>query len=148
VVATLTEVVVPDLGDFKDVPIIEILVKPGDRVSAEDPLITLESDKATMDVPAPVAGVVKELIVKVGDKVSQGSRVLMLEATATDESGTPATTAAASVSGAAPPAPLRSVPRIPSPSPAAPAASAPSATAAMPVASAMRAPRCAASRVS
>jgi len=73
------EVKVPDIGDFRDVPIIEVLVKPGDAVKAEDPLVTLESDKATMDVPAPAAGTVKELKVKVGDKVSEGSVLLSLE---------------------------------------------------------------------
>ena len=66
------EVKVPDIGDFKNVPVIEVLVKPGDTVKAEDPLVTLETDKATMDVPSPVAGVVKEVRVKVGDKVSEG----------------------------------------------------------------------------
>ncbi len=71
---------VPDIGDFKDIPIIEVLVKVGDSVVAEQPLITLETDKATVDVPAPVAGVVQELKVKVGDKVSQGSVILLLEA--------------------------------------------------------------------
>jgi pyruvate dehydrogenase E2 component (dihydrolipoamide acetyltransferase) len=76
--ATATDVTVPDIGDFKDIPIIEILVKPGDTVKAEQPLLTLESDKATMDVPAPSAGVVGEIFVKVGDKVSQGARILTL----------------------------------------------------------------------
>ena len=73
------EVVVPDIGDFDAVPIIEILVSPGDTVAVDDPLVTLESDKATMDVPAPAAGVVKELKVKLGDNVSQGSPLLTLE---------------------------------------------------------------------
>ena len=63
----------PDIGDFKDIPVIEVLVKAGDTVSIEQSLVTLETDKATMDVPSPVAGVVKELKVKVGDKVSEGS---------------------------------------------------------------------------
>ena len=76
------DVKVPDIGDFKDVPVIEVLVKAGDTVKAEDPLVTLESDKATMDVPAPAAGVVKEVKVKVGDKLSEGSLVLTLEAEA------------------------------------------------------------------
>src|SRR6266446_3729027 len=67
------EVKVPDIGDFKDVPVIEVFVKAGDSVKAEDSLVTLESDKATMDVPSPSAGVVKELKVKLGDKVSEGS---------------------------------------------------------------------------
>src|SRR5207248_5461996 len=78
--AAATEVKVPDIGDFTDVPVIEVFVKPGDTVKAEDSLVTLESDKATMDVPAPSAGVVKELKVKVGDKVREGSVILLLEA--------------------------------------------------------------------
>ena len=73
------DVKVPDIGDFRDVPIIEVLVKPGDRVSAEDSLVTLESEKATMDVPAPAGGVVRDLKVKVGDKVSEGSMLLTLD---------------------------------------------------------------------
>jgi pyruvate dehydrogenase E2 component (dihydrolipoamide acetyltransferase) len=77
---SVIEVKVPDIGDFKNIPVIEVLVKPGDRVIKEAALITLESDKATMDVPAPAAGVVKEIRVKVGDKVSEGSPVLVLDA--------------------------------------------------------------------
>jgi len=73
------EVKVPDIGDFKDVPVIELLVKPGDVVKPEDPLVTLESDKATMDVPSPAAGTVKSITVKVGDKVSEGSALLTLD---------------------------------------------------------------------
>jgi dihydrolipoamide dehydrogenase len=76
------EVKVPDIGDFTDVPVIEVLVKPGDRINAEDSLVTLESDKATMDVPSPAAGTVKSLAVKVGDKVSEGALLLTLETTA------------------------------------------------------------------
>ncbi|HUX89069.1 MAG TPA: dihydrolipoyl dehydrogenase [Gallionellaceae bacterium] len=93
---------VPDIGNFKDIPVIEILVKVGDSVTAEQSLITLETDKATMDVPAPVAGVVKELKVKVGDTVSEGSVILMLESknevqgTRAEAQVTAATTAAAS----------------------------------------------------
>jgi dihydrolipoyl dehydrogenase len=78
------EVKVPDIGDFADVPIIEVLVSPGDEVAVEDPLITLESDKATMDVPAPAAGKVTELKVGVGDTVSEGSLILLLEEVSTD----------------------------------------------------------------
>jgi dihydrolipoamide dehydrogenase len=74
-----SEVRVPDIGDFDDVPVIEILVSVGDSVGVEDPLVTLESDKATMDVPAPFAGVVSELTVSVGDRVSEGSLLLKLE---------------------------------------------------------------------
>jgi dihydrolipoamide dehydrogenase len=75
----VTEIRVPDIGDFTDVPVIEIHVSPGDEVALEDPLVTLESDKATMDVPAPEAGTVKQLSVKIGDRVSEGSVLLTLE---------------------------------------------------------------------
>ncbi|WP_316404028.1 biotin/lipoyl-containing protein, partial [Burkholderia pseudomallei] len=73
------EVKVPDIGDYKDVPVIEVLVKPGDAVEPEQSLVTLESDKATMDVPSPSAGTVKEVKVKVGDAVSQGSLIVLLD---------------------------------------------------------------------
>ncbi len=79
------EVKVPDIGDFKDIPVIEIFVKPGDSVKPEDSLLTLESDKATMDVPSPAAGVVKELKVKLGDKVSEGSVIVVLDSAAAGE---------------------------------------------------------------
>ena len=75
----IEDVRVPDIGDFKDVEIIEVSVKAGDSVGADSPLITLESDKATMEVPSPISGVVKEVKVKVGDKVSQGSLILSME---------------------------------------------------------------------
>ncbi len=75
----MKEVLVPDIGDFKDVEVIEVLVKPGDAIDKEQSLITLESDKATMEIPSPTAGVVKELKVKVGDKISQGTPILMVE---------------------------------------------------------------------
>lgn len=78
--ANAIEVKVPDIGEYKNIPVIEVLVKPGDSVKAEDPLVTLESDKATMDVPSPAAGTVKEIRLKVGDKVSAGALVLTLEA--------------------------------------------------------------------
>ena len=74
------EVKVPDIGEFKDVEVIEVLVKPGDAITKEQSLITLESDKATMEIPSPGAGVVKEIRIKTGDKVSQGSPILVLEA--------------------------------------------------------------------
>src|SRR5438105_2115336 len=74
-----TEVKVPDIGDFKQVEVIEVLVKPGDAIAKEQSLITLESDKATMEIPSPGAGVVKELRIKVGDKVSQGTPILLME---------------------------------------------------------------------
>ncbi len=75
----VVEIKVPDIGDYKDVPVIEVHVKAGDPVNAEDSLVTLESDKATMDVPSPKSGIVKELKIKVGDAVSEGSLVLLLE---------------------------------------------------------------------
>jgi dihydrolipoamide dehydrogenase len=89
--AQLTEIKVPDIGDFKDVAVIEVLVKPGDTVEKETSLITLETDKASIEVPSPQAGVVKELKVKVGDKVSEDSVILMLEPT-TAEAAAPAKT--------------------------------------------------------
>ncbi len=76
----LVEIKVPDIGDFTDVPIIDVMVKAGDRIGVEDALVTLESDKAIMDVPAPQAGVIKEVKVKVGDKVSQGTLIVIIEA--------------------------------------------------------------------
>jgi len=81
-VASTTQVRVPDIGDFKDVPIIEIMVKAGDLVALDEPLIVLESDKATMEVPAPAAGTIEDLLIKVGDRVSEGSPVLTLKADA------------------------------------------------------------------
>jgi pyruvate dehydrogenase E2 component (dihydrolipoamide acetyltransferase) len=105
------EVKVPDIGDFKDVPVIEIFVAPGDAVKAEDSLVTLESDKATMDVPAPSAGTVAELRVKVGDKVSEGAVLLTLEPTDGEERRAP------SAAGAAP-APAAAEAPSPEPSPA------------------------------
>ncbi|WP_029585693.1 dihydrolipoyllysine-residue acetyltransferase [Bradyrhizobium sp. URHD0069] len=94
------QVLVPDIGDFKEVPIIEIQVKPGDRITAEAPLITLESDKASMEVPSPSAGVVKNIAVKLGDRVSQGAPILTL-----DLDGAGAAAEAAKPAVTAPPAP-------------------------------------------
>ena len=73
------DVKVPDIGDFQEVPVIEVLVKPGDAVKVDQSLITLESDKATMDVPSPVAGQVAEIVAKVGDKVSMGTLIARVE---------------------------------------------------------------------
>src|SRR3954470_427566 len=73
------EVKVPDIGDFKSVEVIEVLVKPGDKVAKEQSLVTLESDKATMEIPSPAAGTVKELRIKIGDKLSEGSVILVLD---------------------------------------------------------------------
>ena len=80
--AQMIEVLLPDIGDFHDVEVIEILVNPGDRVEAEDPLITLESDKASMEIPSPQAGVVGEVRVALGDKINRGDLLLMLETVA------------------------------------------------------------------
>ncbi len=74
-----TEVKIPDIGDYKDVPIIEVHVKEGDPVNADDPLVSLESDKATMEVPAPSAGIVEKLLIKLGDKVSEGYPIVLLK---------------------------------------------------------------------
>ncbi|HEY1715309.1 MAG TPA: dihydrolipoyllysine-residue acetyltransferase [Solirubrobacteraceae bacterium] len=101
--APLTKVEVPDIGDFDDVPVIELLVAVGDSVAVEDPLVTLESDKATMDVPAPFAGVIKEINVSVGDRVSQGSVLMSLEGSDGDSgAGEPAEQAAAADRAAEP----------------------------------------------
>jgi len=97
------QIQVPDIGDFKDVPVIEIFVKVGDTVKAEDPLVSLESDKATMDVPAPRGGKVTSIAVQVGDKVSEGSVIMSFEPEA-GASAAPAEAAKPSVS--APPAPV------------------------------------------
>ncbi|MGG1951863.1 dihydrolipoyllysine-residue acetyltransferase [Ralstonia solanacearum] len=109
----VVEIKVPDIGDYKDVPVIEVHVKAGDPVNAEDSLVTLESDKATMDVPSPKSGIVKELKIKVGDAVSEGSLVLLLE-----EQG-----AAAAPAPQAAPAPAAAAPapavQAPAPAPAA-----------------------------
>ncbi|CFX26695.1 Dihydrolipoamide dehydrogenase (E3) component ofpyruvate dehydrogenase [Candidatus Filomicrobium marinum] len=109
---TVKEVRIPDIGDFSDVPVIEILVKPGDTVQPEDPLIVLESDKATMDIPAPEAGTVAEVKVAVGDKVSKGSVILTLnasgeaaEAKPAKEAGTPEKASTAASPEATTPAP-------------------------------------------
>ena len=82
---TLKDIFVPDIGDFKEIPVIEVLVKPGDVVEAEDSIITLESDKATMEVPAPMKGVVKEIKVNPGDTVSEGSLILSMESSAAEK---------------------------------------------------------------
>jgi dihydrolipoamide dehydrogenase len=112
----VVEVKVPDIGDFKNIPVIEVLVKPGDTVSKEDPLVTLESDKATMDIPAPAAGVVRALSLKPGDKVSMGTLILTLESddalpaaqAAAPSAATPAKPAApAPVAAAAPAADIK-----------------------------------------
>src|ERR1017187_5710912 len=100
------EIKVPDIGDFKDIDVIEVLVKPGDAVEKETSLITVESDKATMEIPSPAAGVVKELKLKIGDKVSEGTLIMLLEtagAAAAAPAPQPAVAPAATQSLSAPP---------------------------------------------
>ncbi|MEM5367649.1 dihydrolipoyl dehydrogenase [Paraburkholderia azotifigens] len=107
---SVQEIKVPDIGDYKDVPVIEVAVKVGDRVEKEQSLVTLESDKATMDVPSPAAGVVKELKVKVGDNVSEGTVLLLLE-------GEGAAAAPAPKAAAPAPSPAQSATKAPTPAP-------------------------------
>jgi pyruvate dehydrogenase E2 component (dihydrolipoamide acetyltransferase) len=131
---TTTEVKVPDIGDFSDVPVIEVHVKPGDAVNADDPLVTLESDKATMDVPAPAGGAVADVLVKVGDTVSEGTPILRLqpgdgaltEPPSLVEQQEPPPEAALPPAAAAPTPPAAPTPAAPPPAPApAPAAAPP-----------------------
>ncbi len=131
------EIKVPDIGDFKEVEVIELLVKPGDTVKAEQSLITVESDKASMEIPSSHAGVVKELKIKLGDKVAMGSLILMLEAS--EGAAAPAAAAlapaasapAAPAPAAAPPAAVASAPApVPAAPASAPAAAAPQVSAA------------------
>ncbi|QOL51605.1 dihydrolipoyllysine-residue acetyltransferase [Massilia litorea] len=119
----LVEVTVPDIGDFKEVEVIELMVKPGDQIKVDQSLITVESDKASMEIPSSHAGTVKEVKVKVGDKVAEGSLVLVLEA-----AGGASAAASSSAPAAAAPAPAAAAPSAPAaaaPAPA-PAAAAPS----------------------
>jgi pyruvate dehydrogenase E2 component (dihydrolipoamide acetyltransferase) len=117
--AQISEVKVPDIGNYTDVPVIEVLVKAGDTVSKDQGLVTLESDKATMEVPAPFAGVIKELKVKLGDNLSEGSVVAVIEAA--DGAAAPAAKPASAPAPAAAPAPAKPAPQ-PAPTPAAQAA--------------------------
>ncbi len=129
-VSRMEEILVPDIGDFQDVPVIEIAVSPGDSVVAEDSLVTLESDKATMDVPSPTAGIVKEMKVSLGDTVSQGSLILTLEVNDADTPPDPP----AEVEQKARPSPAADArPPGPAPTPPPPAPAArPSPTASLP----------------
>ena len=126
--ATPFKVLVPDIGGFKDVSVIEVLVKAGEQIDKETPLITLETEKATMDVPAPAAGRIREVKVKAGDKVSEGSLILLLEVAA--QPGAPASAVPAAAASSSAPAPA---PATAPPAAAAPAAapSAPSGRAAI-----------------
>jgi pyruvate dehydrogenase E2 component (dihydrolipoamide acetyltransferase) len=130
-VAEIKNVLVPDIGNFKDVSVIEVSVKTGDKVSAEQSLISLETDKATIDVPAPFAGVVKDVKVKAGDKVSEGTLIVTIEASGEAAAQAVAPAAAAPVQAAAPAAPV---------APATPAPAKPAAVAAAISAAPMAAP--------
>ncbi len=99
---SLVEVKVPDIGDFKDVDVIEVNVKPGDVIEKEQSLLTLESDKASMEVPSDTAGTVKEVRIKAGDKVSQGTVIALVEAQQGEGAAKPAAPAAAAASAPAP----------------------------------------------
>src|SRR5258708_13109014 len=110
-----SEVKVPDIGDFKNVEVIEVLVKPGDKVAKEQSLVTLESDKATMEIPSPAAGTVKELKIKPGDKVSQGSPILVLEGA--DQPAEPRTESKPEAPRPPPPPPTTVPPPPPAPPP-------------------------------
>ena len=127
-----TEVKVPDIGDFKEIPVIELLVKPGDAVKKDDSLLVLESDKATMEVPAPAAGVIAELKVKIGDKVSAGTLLALLEGSAAPAvtNGNGHAKASAAPAAVAPPAPAPAPQKAQAPAPAvaAPSAEAPQPT--------------------
>lgn len=128
---SIVEVKVPDIGDFKEVEVIELMVKPGDTIKVDQSLITVESDKASMEIPSSHAGVVKELKVKVGDKVAEGSLVLLLEEAAGGAEAAPAPAPAAAAPAPAPaaaPAPASAA--APAPAPAAAPAPAPAAAAA------------------
>ena len=138
---TIKEVQVPDIGDFASVDVTEILVKPGDAVKPEQSLITVESDKASMEIPSPAAGVVKELRVKVGDKVSEGSLVLLMELDADGATAAPAVSAPAqSATPVALAAPAAAVPVAAAPvttAPVAPLSPVVAAAASAPVAEAV-----------
>jgi pyruvate dehydrogenase E2 component (dihydrolipoamide acetyltransferase) len=116
------DVNVPDIGDFKDVPVIEVLVKPGDTVKVDQPLVTLESDKATMDVPSPIAGTIADVVTKVGDKVSMGVLIAKIDAAGADAAPAPSQPAAAKAEAPAPTAPPAAAPP-PAPAPSAAPAS-------------------------
>ena len=104
------DIKVPDIGDFKNVPVLEIHVKVGDVIIADDPLITLESDKAAMEVPAPQAGKVEAILVKIGDKVSEGTAIIKLAGADAPAASAPAPKAAAAPAGVSAPAPAAAAP--------------------------------------
>ena len=116
-------ITVPDLGDFHDVEVIDVLVKPGDRIDVDTPLLTIETEKATMDVPSTDAGVVKSIAVKKGDRVSKGSVILEIEEKAAD----PGPAVGGQKASAVAPESRSSAVAPPAPSPQPPASSSPSA---------------------
>jgi len=111
----MQDIKVPDIGDFPEVPVIEIHIEPGAEVNAEDPLITLESDKATMDVPSPLSGTIKDVKVAVGDKVAQGSLVATIETTDSSSDTAPATSKAEPAAAQSPSGPTSPSSRAPAP---------------------------------
>src|SRR5439155_343142 len=126
----VVEVKVPDIGDFKDVEVIELLVKPGDSIKPEQSLITVESDKASMEIPSTAAGVVKQLMVKLGDKVSEGSALLLIEGDGAAAAAAPAAPAAKPAAQEPAAAPARQVPTaaLPPHEPSAPSGQLPHAS--------------------
>ena len=123
--AQQVEVKVPDIGDFKDVEVIELLVKPGDAIAKDQSLITVESDKASMEIPSSAAGIVKQLMVKLGDKVSKDSPLLVVDSDAqtAPAAKTSPPAAEAGRAAAAPPKPTAPAPSAPAPVASAPAKS-------------------------
>ena len=114
--AEMKDILVPDIGDFDGVEVIEIMVAAGDSIDVEDPIVSLESDKAAMEIPSPFAGTVKEIKVKLGDKVSEGSLLITIEASADSAAAEAALAeepeaAAPEAAAPAPAAPARSPPR-------------------------------------
>ena len=140
----LKEVFVPDIGDFKDVPVIEILVKPGDTIKAEDSLLTVESDKATMEIPAPFAGVIKEIRIKLGDVVNTGTLIALMEEAGSAAAPAESATAPSEVSARPAPAPATAAAQ---PAPATAPAAAPAQPAPVPAPTPSIAPPSAASSV-
>src|SRR5947208_6900549 len=123
------DIKVPDIGDFKDVAVIEVLVKPGDSVKAEQSLITVESDKASMEIPSSHAGVVKEMKVAVGDKVNEGTLILRLDEVGAAAGAPAKPTASPALAPASAAAPAPAAAANPEPTAARPTASAPAAAA-------------------
>ncbi len=120
----LIEVKVPDIGDFDAVPVIELFVKVGDTIAVDDAIATLESDKATMDVPSSAAGVVKEVLVGIGDKVGEGTVLIKIEAASSAGAAAASSAGAAAAANAANAAPAAAPTPAPAPAPSAPSGAA------------------------